>query len=70
MHEIRATRSAGTSPVSHQYDLESVPELPVVGRAEQGIEAVGLWYTKRWAEYLTFIATTILLPLETHRGAG
>jgi uncharacterized membrane protein (DUF2068 family) len=37
----------------------------------EGIEAVGLWYTKRWAEYLTFIATTVLLPLEiyelTHR---
>jgi uncharacterized membrane protein (DUF2068 family) len=37
----------------------------------EGIEAVGLWYTKRWAEYLTFIATTLLLPLEvyelTHR---
>jgi uncharacterized membrane protein (DUF2068 family) len=30
----------------------------------EGVEAVGLWYTKRWAEYLTFIATTILLPLE------
>jgi uncharacterized membrane protein (DUF2068 family) len=32
----------------------------------EGIEAVGLWYTKRWAEYLTFIATTILLPLEIY----
>ena len=37
----------------------------------EGAEAVGLWYGKRWAEYLTFIATTLLLPLEiyelTHR---
>ncbi len=32
----------------------------------EGIEAVGLWLTKRWAEYLTFIATTILLPLEIY----
>jgi uncharacterized membrane protein (DUF2068 family) len=32
----------------------------------EGIEAVGLWYAKRWAEYLTFIATTILLPLEIY----
>jgi uncharacterized membrane protein (DUF2068 family) len=32
----------------------------------EGIEAVGLWYTKRWAEYLTFIATTVLLPLEIY----
>src|SRR5947199_4848320 len=29
----------------------------------EGIEAVGLWYATRWAEYLTFLATTILLPL-------
>jgi uncharacterized membrane protein (DUF2068 family) len=32
----------------------------------EGIEAVGLWFAKRWAEYLTFIATTILLPLEIY----
>jgi hypothetical protein len=32
----------------------------------EGIEAVGLWMTKRWAEYLTFFATTILLPLEIY----
>ena len=32
----------------------------------EGVEAVGLWYTKRWAEYLTFLATTILLPLEVY----
>jgi uncharacterized membrane protein (DUF2068 family) len=32
----------------------------------EGVEAVGLWMTKRWAEYLTFIATTILLPLEVY----
>jgi uncharacterized membrane protein (DUF2068 family) len=30
----------------------------------EGVEAVGLWFTKRWAEYLTFLATTILLPIE------
>ena len=32
----------------------------------EGIEAVGLWFAKRWAEYLTFLATTILLPLEIY----
>jgi uncharacterized membrane protein (DUF2068 family) len=32
----------------------------------EGIEGVGLWLTKRWAEYLTFLATTILLPLEVY----
>jgi uncharacterized membrane protein (DUF2068 family) len=32
----------------------------------EGVEAVGLWFQKRWAEYLTFIATTALLPLEVY----
>jgi uncharacterized membrane protein (DUF2068 family) len=32
----------------------------------EGVEAVGLWLQKRWAEYLTFIATTLLLPLEIY----
>ncbi len=32
----------------------------------EGVEAVGLWLTKRWAEYLTFLATTVLLPLEVY----
>jgi uncharacterized membrane protein (DUF2068 family) len=32
----------------------------------EGAEAVGLWLTKRWAEYLTFIATALLLPLEVY----
>ena len=32
----------------------------------EGIEAVGLWLTKRWAEYLTFIATALLLPFEVY----
>ena len=30
----------------------------------EGVEAVGLWYAKRWAEYLTFIATIIFIPYE------
>jgi uncharacterized membrane protein (DUF2068 family) len=32
----------------------------------EGVEAVGLWYGKRWAEYLTFIATVVLLPFEIY----
>lgn len=28
------------------------------------VEAVGLWYARRWAEYLTFVATTVLLVPE------
>ena len=32
----------------------------------EGVEAVGLWWQKRWAEYLTFLATVLLLPLEVY----
>jgi uncharacterized membrane protein (DUF2068 family) len=32
----------------------------------EGIEAVGLWTQRRWAEYLTFLVTTSLLPLEVY----
>ena len=34
--------------------------------AVEGAEAVGLWYQRRWAEYLTFIATALFLPLEVY----
>ena len=29
-------------------------------RCSKAVEAVGLWYQKRWAEYLTFVATCLL----------
>lgn len=32
----------------------------------EGVEAIGLWWQKRWAEYLTFLATVLLLPLEIY----
>jgi hypothetical protein len=32
----------------------------------EGVEAVGLWLRKRWAEYLTFIATSLLLVPEVY----
>ena len=34
--------------------------------ALEAVEAVGLWFAKRWAEYLTFLATIAFLPLELH----
>ena len=34
--------------------------------ALEATEMVGLWLNKRWAEYLTFIATTILVPYEVY----
>ncbi len=32
----------------------------------EGIEAVGLWRERRWAEYLTAVATAGFLPFEVH----
>jgi uncharacterized membrane protein (DUF2068 family) len=32
----------------------------------EAVEMVGLWLAKRWAEYLTFVATAALLPLEVY----
>jgi len=32
----------------------------------EGVEAVGLWRERRWAEYLTVIATAGFLPFEVH----
>jgi uncharacterized membrane protein (DUF2068 family) len=34
--------------------------------ALEASEMVGLWLNKRWAEYLTFIATTALVPFEVY----
>ena len=32
----------------------------------EAVEGVGLWFNKRWAEYLTFVATTALVPFEVY----
>jgi uncharacterized membrane protein (DUF2068 family) len=41
--------------------------LGVLGYALlEGVEAVGLWWQKRWAEYLTLIATAVFIPLEVY----
>ena len=31
-----------------------------------GVEAFGLWWAKRWAEYLTLVEVVLLLPLEIY----
>jgi uncharacterized membrane protein (DUF2068 family) len=36
----------------------------------EGAEAVGLWFQRRWAEYLTFIATGVLLIPEIYELAN
>lgn len=34
--------------------------------ALEGTEAVGLWLTRRWAKYLTFVATAVFVPYEIY----
>jgi uncharacterized membrane protein (DUF2068 family) len=52
-----------TTSSTHLHELGAV--LLIYGAVE-GIEAVGLWYQQRWAEYLTFLVTASLLPLEIY----
>jgi uncharacterized membrane protein (DUF2068 family) len=59
-HELN---NAFTTSSSHLHLLGAV--LLAYGAIE-GIEAVGLWYQQRWAEYLTFLVTASLLPLEVY----
>lgn len=57
------------------YDLRrlsaiSITNLYLVGAAVsayaalEAAEAIGLWIGRRWAEYLTFIATVVFVPYE------
>ncbi len=34
--------------------------------ALEATEMVGLWFSKRWAEYLTMVATAALIPIEVY----
>lgn len=71
---VRGPSSGGhglVHDVSRVLSLQSrqldVVGLVILGYALlEGLEAIGLWLGKRWAEYLTFIATTLLLPLEVY----
>ena len=56
-----------TTSSTHLHLLAAV--LLIYGAVE-GIEAVGLWYQRRWAEYLTFIVTASLLPFEIYEIAN
>ena len=53
----------------HVFDLSSTTLYAVSAAAAayallEGVEAVGLWFQKRWAEYLTFVATIVFIPYE------
>jgi uncharacterized membrane protein (DUF2068 family) len=56
-----------TTSSTHLHQLAAV--LIAYGAVE-GVEAVGLWRQRRWAEYLTFIVTASLLPFEVYEIAN
>jgi len=64
------TRTHGiVHEVLHALELRSTTLYGIAAAATayavlEGAEAVGLWLQKRWAEYLTFIATIVFLPYE------
>jgi len=64
LHEID---NAFTTSSSHLHLVGGV--LLLYGLVE-GIEGIGLWFQRRWAEYLTFVVTTSLLPLEIYEIAN
>lgn len=49
------------------YELAGVIAFLAVLEA---VEMVGLWKAKRWAEYLTFVATTVFVPFEVYELAS
>jgi uncharacterized membrane protein (DUF2068 family) len=52
-----------------EYSPHRLIQLGLVVTAYAALEAsemVGLWFSKRWAEYLTFVATTALVPVEIY----
>ena len=52
-----------------QYSPHRLIQLGLFITAYAALEAtemVGLWFNKRWAEYLTLVATTALVPIEIY----
>jgi uncharacterized membrane protein (DUF2068 family) len=57
--------------LEHLFTLKSstlyaVAAVAAIYAVLEGVEAVGLWYQKRWAEYLTFVATVAFIPYEIY----
>jgi uncharacterized membrane protein (DUF2068 family) len=78
-HIVNAVQGTSGDPTTHSHgvvhtvlhalELRSTTLYLVATAATayavlEGLEAVGLWWQKRWAEYLTFVATCVFLPYE------
>ncbi|HLN07317.1 MAG TPA: DUF2127 domain-containing protein [Acidimicrobiales bacterium] len=68
---ISSSHNALVRDINHLFSYSS-GELYLGGiaigayAAINAIEAVGLWSARRWAEYLTLVEVTLLLPLEIY----
>lgn len=67
----QASRGWLARQAQHLFDLQPGTLRVLLGLAlayaiVEWCEAIGLWREKRWAEYLTVLATTGFLPLEIH----
>jgi uncharacterized membrane protein (DUF2068 family) len=66
---ITNTHHGIVSDLQHLFSF-SITNLYLAGAAiaayavMEGVEAAGLWFGQRWAEYLTFIATIVFVPYE------
>jgi uncharacterized membrane protein (DUF2068 family) len=66
-----STRGGFFASLEHVASLSSTTLYAVAAAAAgyallEGVEAIGLWLQKRWAEYLTFIATIVFIPYEIY----
>jgi uncharacterized membrane protein (DUF2068 family) len=66
-----ASRDVITRQLEHLLHLDKHGLLVLAVTATiyavlEGAEAVGLWFERRWAEYLTALATAGFLPFEVH----
>jgi uncharacterized membrane protein (DUF2068 family) len=67
----QASRGWLARQAQHLFDLKPGTLRVLLGLAlvyaiVEWCEAIGLWRERRWAEYLTVLATTGFLPLEIH----
>lgn len=67
----QASRGWLARQTQHIFDLRTdtvkvLLALALVYAVVEWTEAIGLWKEKRWAEYLTVVATAGFLPLEVH----
>jgi len=68
---VNTTAGGAERELTHLFAI-SIRSLTLTGVALagyallEGVEAIGLWHGRRWAEYLTFVAAGLLIPLEIY----